>query len=231
MSLNAFRRSAPGAALAGRPRLRIARGDDGHRAHHQRGAKQPRQHAGRKQLADVRFGDDAVDHHDRRRRDHDAQRAAGGDDAGGQVVGVAELLHRRIRHLAHRGRGGDRRAADGAEPGAGQDRGVRQPATHVPDQRVRQAEQFVREARARDEVAHQDEQRHHAQRVGEAGFVDHLAGRGRGGVPAAQQAEADEAHDTHRKGQRQAQQRQHEDAAEAEQGLGHDDPSASTPTW
>ena len=190
--------------------------------HHQRRAQQAGQHAGGEQLADVRLGDDAVDHHDRRRRDHDAQRAAGGDDAGRQVVGVAELLHRRVGDLAHRRRGGDRRAADRAEAGAGEHRRVRQAAAHVADERIGGAEQLVRQPGAGDEVAHQDEQRHHATACRRSRSRRPPAPRWR--RVAAQpriRPEADEADEAHREGQRHAQQREHEDRGEAEQRLGH----------
>jgi hypothetical protein len=43
--------------------------------------------------------------------------------------------------------GGDRRAADGAEAGAGRDGGVRQAAAHMADEGVGGLEQLVREAR------------------------------------------------------------------------------------
>ena len=98
---------------------------------------------------------------------------------------------------AHRAE--DRRAADG---------GHREAAAQVSDERVGGAEQLLRQARARDEVAHQDEQRHHAQRVGEAGVVDHLRRRRRGRPPATHQPQAGKADEAHREGQRHAQQRQ-----------------------
>ncbi len=211
----------PAGALAGGPGGWIAPGDPGDADHQQGRAQQAGQHAGGEELADVRLGDDAVDHHDGGRRNHDAERAAGGDDAGGEVVGVAVALHRRVGDAAHRGSGGDGRAADGSEARAGDDRGVRQAAAHMADEAVGGAEQLVREPGAGDEVAHQDEQRHDAQRVGEAGLEDHLRGAGEAGRPASQQAEADHAHQAHREGQRHAQRRKREDGEEAEQRLGH----------
>ncbi len=222
MSRSAAQPLGPGGALGRRAGRRVAPGDPADRGHHQRRAHQARQHAGGEELADVGLGDDAVDDHDRRRRDHDAQRAAGRDDAGGQVGRIAVPLHLRIGHLGHRRRGGDRRAADRAEAGAGDDGGVGQPAAHMADEGEGSAEQLVRQPGTGDEVAHQDEQRHHAQRVGEAAVVDHLRGAGRGGRPAAQQPQPDIADEAHREGQRQAQQRQQEDRTEAEQRLGHE---------
>jgi len=69
----------PGAALARGAGQRIAPGHprDGE-------AEEPRRHdarqnAGREELADIGLGHDAVDHHDHRRRDQDAERSACGD--------------------------------------------------------------------------------------------------------------------------------------------------------
>ena len=46
------------------------------------------------------LGHDAVDHHDDRRRDEDAQRSAGRDRAGGE--GIVDSLKRRISGIATR---------------------------------------------------------------------------------------------------------------------------------
>jgi hypothetical protein len=50
---------------------------------------QARHHGRGKQLGDVLLGQDGVDDQRHRRRDQDAQRAAGGQRAGGQAAGVA----------------------------------------------------------------------------------------------------------------------------------------------
>src|SRR5678810_916438 len=87
----------------------------------------------------TRAGHDSVDHHDGGGRNQDAERAARGDGAGRERVGIAELLHRWIGDLGERRGGGDRRAADGAEAGAADDGGHREPAAQVADERVRGA--------------------------------------------------------------------------------------------
>ena len=64
-----------------------------------------RQDAGDEQLSDILLGDIAVDRQNHRRWDEDAERAAAGDHACGQFVGIAEAPHFRQRDLAHsRGR-------------------------------------------------------------------------------------------------------------------------------
>src|ERR671931_26059 len=103
------------APLTARPGLRVADGDVLHREAKKHGSEDAGEHTGGEELADVGLGHDAVDHHDGGRRDQDAERAARGDRAGGEVIGVAELLHRWVSDLGESGGGGDRRAADRAE--------------------------------------------------------------------------------------------------------------------
>ena len=96
-------------------------------------------------------------------------------------------------------------------------------AAQVADEGVGGAEQLLRHAGPRDEVAHQDEQRHHGQRVIAPGLVDlgfdHRHGRRE--IPVAQIRDAEEADDAHRDGDRNAQQREHHHEAEADQAFGH----------
>ena len=103
---------------------------------------------------------------------------------------------------------------------------MRQAAALVADEDESGAEQLVRQPGPRHEIAHQDEQRHHAQGVGETGVVDHLRGAGSRWPPAAQQAQSDIAHRAHGEGQRHAQQRQRENGREAQQRFGHPPPTA-----
>ena len=138
-------------------------------------ATKSRNDAGGEQLADIGLGEDAVDHHDDRRRDQDSERAAGGDRAHGKCVLVPILAHRGVRHLGEGRGGGNRRTADRAKARAGDDRGHRKPAPLVAKEAIGRVIEFLRHPRVGDEVAHQDEQRHHRKRVGEAGFVGHLA--------------------------------------------------------
>ena len=85
------------------------------------------------------------------------------------------------------------------------------------------AEQLLRHAGARDEVAHEDEKRHHRERIVAPGLVnlgfDH---RERGGeVPVAQIGDAEEADDAHGDRDRHAQQRECHHEREADQCFGH----------
>ena len=137
--------------------------------------------AGGEERADVGFGRDAVDHHDDRGRDQDAQRAARRDRRRGEAVGVAELPHRRDRHPAHRDRRCDRRAADRREAAAGDDGRHAEAAAVVADEGLRGAEELLRDAGARDQVAHEDEERNYrevvAQRRADRREADHREGR------------------------------------------------------
>ena len=74
-----------------------------------------------------------------------------------------------------------------------------------------------------DEVAHEDEQRHHRQGIVAPGLVDlglHHRERRRE-VPVAQVGDAEEAHHAHGDGDRDAQQRKHHHQAETDQGFRH----------
>ena len=171
-SLRARRALGPARALARWSRGRVAPGHVLDGAAEQQGAQDARQDPGGEELGDVGLGEDAVDHHDRRRRDHDAERAAAGHDSRRQAVGVAEALHRRVRDLGERGRRRDGGAADPAEPGRGPHGGHGQAPAQVADERVGRPEQLLGHARARHEVAHQDEERHHRQGVVAARLVE-----------------------------------------------------------
>src|SRR6266487_1354229 len=82
-------------------------------------------------------------------------------------------------------------------------------AAQMADAGVGGAEQLLRHAGARDEVAHQDEQRHHRKRVVASGLVDfgfdHRQRRSE--IPIAQIGDAEEADHAHGNGDRNAQQR------------------------
>ena len=109
------------------------------------------------------------------------------------------------------------------KPAQAHDRRHREPAAQMADESVGRAKQLLRHAGAGDEVAHQDEQRHHRQRVIAPGLVDlgldHRHGRRE--IPVAQIGDAEEADDSHRDRDRNAQQRKHHHQAEADQGFGH----------
>ena len=176
---------APARPFRRRPGLRVAPADVLHRDAEQDHGDEAGQEAGREQLADAGLGHDPVEDHDGRGRDQDAERAAGGDRAGGELVGVAVAVHRRVGDLGEGRGGGDRGAADRAEAGAGEHRRHRQAAAQVADEGVGGPVQLLRHAGPGDEVAHQDEERHHRQHVFEAGLVDHRRRRGHRRAEAA----------------------------------------------
>ena len=124
-------------------------------------ADQPRQHARDEEPADVGARDDAVEDEDHRRGNEDAERAAGGDGAGREAVGIGVLSHLRHGDLRHRRRGRHARPAHGREPAAGQHRRHGEPAAPVPDEGVGALVELAAEAGPGDEVAHQDEERQH----------------------------------------------------------------------
>ena len=98
---DARERPADGFAVARRRRRRrVPTGrhapaeEDGHEAV-ENGQDQPREQRGGEQLGDRLLGDDGVDHQDERRRDQDAEGAAGGDRAGRERRPVAGREHLR----------------------------------------------------------------------------------------------------------------------------------------
>ena len=109
------------------------------------------------------------------------------------------------------------------KPAQAHDRRHREPAAQMADEGVGRAEQLLRHAGARDEIAHQDEERHHRERVVAPGLVDlgldHREGRRE--VPVAQIGDAEEADHAHGDGDRHAQQRQHHHQTEADQSFRH----------
>ena len=134
--------------------------------------RQPGNEAGGEQLADAGLGHQPVDHQDHARRDQDAERAPGGDRGRGEAVGIAVAAHRRHGDLGHRRRGREAGSADRREPAAGDDGRHRQAAAPVAEKGVARAVELARKPRAGDQVAHQDEQRHHGQAVGERRLGD-----------------------------------------------------------
>ena len=222
----------PGAALARGAGPRIAPGHprDGE-------AEQPRRHdarqnAGREELADIGLGHDAVDHHDHRRRDQDAERAARGNGTGGERVLVAELAHRRVGHLGEGRGGGDRRAADRPEARARDDGGHGEAAALVAEEGVGGVVELLGHARAHDEIAHEDEQRDHRQGIREAGLVGGLRDHRRRRAEIHLQGEAEETHDPHGEGHRDPKESKQQKGGEPEQSLGHaSGPSASPGMW
>ena len=225
-----------GRARAARLRMAPHVQRDGH--HVARRREQPRHDGGEEQLGDVLLGQDRVDHEDDRRREEDAEGAAGGKGRGGEAAGVA--LPPKLGQnatLAHRRRGGERGAADRAEPRAGTDGGHRHPPPRrCPHPAFRGTKQRCRHARQGRELPHQQEHRNDRQRVAGEGRVGLALEAGEEDVrPAEREVQPAEPAEQHREPHRCAQedqQQQHREGEEAERQRAHRSvfaPSASTP--
>src|SRR4029079_17504594 len=93
---HAFHSLAPGGAHTGRQVAGSGVADHGDGQHVHGDGENTGQDAGDEQLADVLFGDQAVDGEYRGGGNHDAERTASGDDAGGKALRVAVAAHFRI---------------------------------------------------------------------------------------------------------------------------------------
>ena len=107
--------------IAGRTGAWVEADGDRDGRHEQGDQENARENARHEQLADILLGDDRVDHQRYRWRDHDPERAAGGDRAGCQLVRIAISAHGRHRHFGHGRSRRERRAADGGKAGTGGD--------------------------------------------------------------------------------------------------------------
>ena len=110
-------------------------------------------------------GDGAVHDQQHRRRDQDAEAAAGGDRAGRHLGVVAGLQHRRKREQPHQRHHRADDAGGGGEDGAGDDGRHRERARDARRREVQALEQPVDQRRPLDEVAHEHEQRDGDQHV------------------------------------------------------------------
>ena len=216
----------PCAALACRTRFRVTPCVHHDRAHIQQGPQQARQHTGNEQLADVGLGHDAVDHEGHAGRNHDAQSPGRCDGTGGQRITVAVAFHLRVGHPRHGGRCGQAAAANGCKTRAGQHGGNGQTASQMSHKTVGGAVKFARDVRLVDQVAHQDEQRHHRERIvvdgAEGGFTHHE----QGGAPAQDTQAPDHARDQHGHGNGHFQGNQGQHHGQGDQGGAH----AAVPT-
>jgi hypothetical protein len=102
-----FEAFLPGVLRSGRQVVRPRRADDRDRDHVHDHREDAGNDTGNEQLADILLGDQPVDREHGRRRDHDAERAAGRDHAGGEGLRIAEAPHLRIGDLGERCRGRD----------------------------------------------------------------------------------------------------------------------------
>ena len=218
MSRSPARRSAQRVARRGGQEIRPHLADDHHREHVHRGGEQAGNDAGDEQLADVLLGDDAVDREHGRRRQHGAERAAGGDDAGSKRLRIVVAPHFRIGDGGESRGGGDRRARDRGKAGAGRDGGDAQPALEMAEEGIGGAEQFAAHAGIGHERAHQQEHRDDAE-----GVIGHRAHRGQADAfqrrgAADDVGKAGDADEPHRHADRHAQQHQREQHDKAEDG-------------
>ena len=181
------------------------------------------------QRADAGLGEDAVDDEDDARRDQDAEGAAGRDRSRGEAVGITEAPHRRHRHLGHGRRGRQARTADRAEPAARHDGRHRQAAAAVAEEGVRGGVELVREPRAGDEGAHEDEQRHHRELVGLRRVAGDLRDQRQGRAQADLEREPGDADDRHRERDRQPQEDQQQQDRERGQRFDHLSSSGAVP--
>ena len=204
----------PGIAKIDRMRAEAALPDDEDRPQHeQAGQHQARHHAGEEQTADRGFGGDAVEDEGDRRRNQDAERAAGADRAGGHVVRIAAPPHLRNAHLADGRAAGRRGAGERGEDGAGAEIGNHQSARHAVKPAVERLVEILAGRRRADRRAHHHEHRDRDQRE----FVE--AGPERLGddvhaVEALEQQQKDDRNRTeaerHRNARQQHQQRRDE---------------------
>ena len=146
-------------------RAEAALPDDEQRPQHeQAGQHQARHHAGEEQPADRGLGGDAVEDEGDRRRDQDAERAAGADRAGGDVVRIAAAAHLRNAHLADRRAAGRRRAGQRGEDRAGAEVGDDEAAGQAVEPAVERLVEVLAGRRRADRRAHHHEHRDRHQR-------------------------------------------------------------------
>ena len=190
------------------------------RGHVHADGQKARNDAGNEQLADILLGDDPVDGKHGRRRQHSAERAAGGDHAGCETLGIAEATHLRIGDGRKRRSRGDRRTADGGKAAAGCDGCDAKSAAQMADERIGGAKQLAAHAGVGHERTHQQEHRYDAEGVVGDGahrcLPDQLERR-RAAVEVGKARYADEAH---RHADRHAQQHQREQRKETDDGNG-----------
>ncbi len=133
-------------------------------AHHgvgreQRDQQKPGKYAGKEQPAERLFGGDRIEDHGDRRRQQDAERAAGGDHAAGEAAGIAAPPHFRNAGRADRRTGRRRGTGHRRKDGAGQHVGDAKAAGHAMHPRMQGQVQVLSGARFSDGGALEDEQR------------------------------------------------------------------------
>ena len=95
---------------------------------------------GQKQLGDILFGENGVDHQNERGRDENAQRAARCERCGGKAAVIAIAAQLGQGHTAHRRGRCQRGTTDCSEPGTGPDGGHGNAALSMPEPAFRRLE-------------------------------------------------------------------------------------------
>ncbi len=140
-------------------------GEDHHVADVEPGQHDPGKEGAGVELHDRHARDRAVDDQHHRRRDQDAEAAAGRDDARRDLDVVAGAQHRRHGEQAHQRHHGADDAGGGREHRAGDERRHRERRRDARERQVQALEQLLDQVRALDQVAHEHEQRDRDQHV------------------------------------------------------------------
>jgi hypothetical protein len=147
-------------------------------------------------------GGDAVEDHGDAGRDQDAQRAAGGDRAGGEVGVVAALAHLGDAHLADRRAGRRRGTGERREQRAGAEVGNHQRAGHAVQPARQRLVEVGAGARGSDRRAHDDEHRQgHQGEIVQAG--EHRFRHEMHAAPAVERQHETQCHGAEAEGDRQ----------------------------
>ena len=115
------------------------------------------EHRGRVELHDRLTGHGRIDDDHDRRRNQNAERAAGRDDAGGELDVIARAQHRVERDDAHQHHHGAHQAAGDAPERAHDQRGDGERRRHVPERELDRVEHLVDQRAALHHVAHEHE--------------------------------------------------------------------------
>ena len=161
------RRAAPG---------RPPQAGEQHGRHEQERQHEARNEAREIELRDRGLGHGAVDDHVDRRRDQDAERAAGRDRAEEEPLVVVVLLDLAHRDGADRDGGRDARSGRRAPHRAGDHVGMHQPAGQPRDPLGDRRIHALRHAGAQHDLAHQHVERHRDEDERRGGRPGHFAG-------------------------------------------------------
>jgi hypothetical protein len=143
-----------------------------HVAHEKDDQQQPRKYPGDEEAGDGDLGLDAVDDEDDRGRDQEPQRARPGKRPDRHALVIAAFGKLRQGHLADGHGGCRRRPRDGGEDAAADDVDVHEAPRDARHPRRKPSEHVLRQAGAKQDLAHPDEQRERGQGPGGAGAPD-----------------------------------------------------------